>query len=74
MIRENYLLNKEQGELVRMTADESDFSKKFFPFINDRNVPVIVQELNEASVHIEVNAYARIVFLDFALKLLKLIR
>jgi len=29
MIRENYLLNKEQGELVRMTADESDFSKKF---------------------------------------------
>jgi len=74
MIRENYLLNKEQGELVRMTADESDFSNKFFPFINDRNVPVIVQELNEASVHIEVNAYARIVFLDFALKLVKLIR
>jgi len=74
MVRENYLLNKEQGELVRMTADESDFSKKFFPFINDRNVPVIVQELNEASVHIEVNAYARIVFLDFALKLVKLIR
>ena len=74
MIRENYLLNKEQGELVRMTADESDFSKKFFPFINDSNVPVIVQELNEASVHIEVNAYARIVFLDFALKLVKLIR
>ena len=74
MIREHYLLNKEQGELVRMTADELDVSKKFFPFINDRNVPVIVQELNEASVHIEVNAYARIVFLDFALKLLKLIR
>jgi DNA polymerase-3 subunit delta' len=74
MVRENYLLNKEQGELVRMTADESDFSKKFFPFINDRNVPLIVQELNEASVHIEVNAYARIVFLDFALKLVKLIR
>ena len=74
MIRENYLLNKEQGELVHMTADELDFSKKFFPFINDRNVPVIVQELNEASVHIEVNAYARIVFLDFALKLVKLIR
>jgi len=74
MIRENYLLNKEQGELVRMTADESDFSKKFFPFINDRNVPAMVQELNEASIHIEANAYARIVFLDFALKLVKLIR
>jgi DNA polymerase-3 subunit delta' len=74
MIRENYLLNKEQSELVRMTADESDFSQKFFPFINDRKVPGIVQELNEASIHIEANAYARIVFLDFALKLVKLIR
>jgi DNA polymerase-3 subunit delta' len=74
MIRENYLLNKEQGELVRMTAGESDFSKKFFPFIDDGNVPAMVQELNEASIHIEANAYARIVFLDFALKLVKLIR
>ena len=74
MIRENYLLNKEQVELVRMTADEAGFSKKFFPFINDRNVPGMVQELNEASIHIEANAYARIVFLDFALKLVKLIR
>ncbi len=74
MIRENYLLNKEQVELVRLTAAESDFSRKFFPFINDGNVPLMVQELNEASIHIEANAYARIVFLDFALKLAKLIR
>lgn len=74
MIRENYLLNKEQSELVRMSEDESDFSKKFYPFINDKNVPAMVQELNEASIHIEANAYARIVFLDFALKLVKLIK
>ena len=74
MIRENYLMNKEQVELVRMTADEAGFSKKFFPFINDRNVPGMVQELNEAIIHIEANAYARIVFLDFALKLVKMIR
>jgi DNA polymerase-3 subunit delta' len=74
MIRENYLLNKDQGELVRMTAGESDFSKKFFPFINDSNVPAMVQELNEASIHIEANAYARIVLLDLALKMVKLIR
>ena len=74
MIRENYLLNKEQGELVRMSGEESEFSKKFFRFIHDRNVPAMVQELNDASIHIEANAYARLVFLDFALKLVKLIR
>jgi DNA polymerase-3 subunit delta' len=74
MVRENYLLNKEQDELVRMTADEAGFSKKFFPFINDSNVPGMVQEMNAAIIHIEANAYARIVILDFALKLVKLIR
>jgi DNA polymerase-3 subunit delta' len=74
MIRENYLLNKEQAKLVRMTANEAAFSEKFFPFINDKNVPAMVKELNEASLHIEANAFARIVFLDFALKLVKLIR
>ena len=74
MIRENYLLNREQDGLVRMTADESAFSRKFFPFINDNNVPALVKELNDACIHIEANAYARIVFLDFALKLAKLIR
>ena len=57
-----------------MTADESAFSRKFFPFINDNNVPALVKELNDACIHIEANAYARIVFLDFALKLAKLIR
>jgi DNA polymerase-3 subunit delta' len=74
MVRENYLLNKEQGDLVRMTADESAFSEKFFPYINDKNVPALVKELSDASIHIEANAFARIVFLDFALKLVKLIR
>jgi DNA polymerase-3 subunit delta' len=74
MIRENYLMNKEKGELVHLTADESEFSKKFFPYINDKNVPDMVRELNDASIHIEANAYARLVFLDFALKLVKLIR
>ena len=41
---------------------------------NDNNVPALVKELNDACIHIEANAYARIVFLDFALKLAKLIR
>jgi DNA polymerase-3 subunit delta' len=64
----------QQVELVHMTENESGFSKNFFPYIHDGNVPGLVQELNEASIHIEANAYARIVFLDFALKLVKLIK
>jgi DNA polymerase-3 subunit delta' len=74
MVRENYLMNMQQRGLVRMSPPESDFSERFSAFIHDRNAPAIVKELEEACVHIEANAYARIVFLDFALTLVKLIR
>ncbi len=74
MVRENFLLNLKQEELVRMNPDEAEFSGKFSAFIQEGNTPSIVKELNDAYRHIEANAYARIVFLDFALTLVKLIR
>ncbi|MFC2112548.1 ATP-binding protein [Bacteroidota bacterium] len=74
MVRENFLLSLEQKDLVRMSSGESDFSERFSAFIHEGNAPAIIKELDEASFHIEANAYARIVFLDFALTLLKLIR
>ena len=74
LVRENYLLNLRQEGLVRLSPPESDFSVKFSAFIGDQNAPAIVRELEDASTHIEANAYARIVFLDFSLRLVKLIR
>ncbi len=74
MVRENFMLNNKQEELVRLTRPEMDFSRKFHPFIHESNAPAIAEELNLASIHIEANAYARIVLLDFVLKLVKLIR
>ena len=63
-----------QKKLARMSPPETDFSDRFSAFIKDSNAPAIIQELNDACVHIEANAYARIIFLDFALTLVKLIR
>jgi DNA polymerase-3 subunit delta' len=74
MVRENYLLNLQQHELVRLSPQESDFSNRFSTFIHDGNAPAVVKQLDDAILHVEANAYARIVFLDFALKLVKLIR
>lgn len=74
MVRENLMLNKSQEELARLTRNEMEFSSKFNPFIHEKNAPAIAEELNQACMHIEANAYARIVLLDFALKLVKLIR
>ncbi len=74
MVRENYLLNMQQDKLLHMNPAESDFSGKFSAFVHDRNAPEIIKQLNDACNHIEANAYPRIVLLDFALTLVKLIR
>jgi DNA polymerase-3 subunit delta' len=74
MTRENFLLNTGSSDLVKMTGKERAFSEKFSSFISMRNIEGISDELNLACNHIEANGYSRLVFLDLALKLSKLIR
>jgi len=74
LIHGNYLLNMENRDMVKMSADELVFSEKFSSFINHDNVAGVTDELNKACLHIEANANARIVFMDLALKLVKQIR
>jgi DNA polymerase-3 subunit delta' len=74
MTRENFLLTTGNSGLVKMTGKERAFSEKFSSFISMRNIEGISDELNLACSHIEANGYSRLVFLDLALKLSKLIR
>ena len=77
IIRENFFMNINQGisdEINRMTQYESDFSVKFSKFIDKNNVFGITNGFNQASLHIEANANGKIVFLDMANKLVKLIK
>ncbi len=74
LIRENFMLNMQNKELVYLTAKEMGFSEKFSQFINQDNVVQLYEIFNRAHADIEMNAYNKIVFLDLALKLIKLIR
>lgn len=74
MIRENYMTNLKQEEIVYLTAREKDFSSKFSAYINDRNAKYLAFELDRAIQDIQMNAYGKTVFLDLALKIVKLIR
>ncbi len=74
LIRENFLMNMNEPELVRLSPSENEFSSKFNAFIHKGNAPAIIQQFNDAYTHIEANAYGRIVLLDFAMNLVKLIR
>ncbi len=74
MIRENLVLNINEPGIIFLSNKEKDFSKKFSPFINGNNVLSLYEEFNKAQIHIEANAYNKIVFLDLALKIVKLIK
>ncbi|MGC9470931.1 MAG: ATP-binding protein [Bacteroidales bacterium] len=76
MIRENLFLGlmpDKKQEMVFMNKEEDDFSHKFSPYIHAGNIEAVTREFNKAILHIEANAYARIVFLDLCLKLSELI-
>ncbi|MBQ8674287.1 MAG: DNA polymerase III subunit delta' [Bacteroides sp.] len=74
MIRENFILNLHRPELNYMTQEEQNFSARFSPFVNERNVMGIMHELSEAQGHIEQNVNARMVFFDFSLKMIVLLK
>lgn len=74
MIRENFIYNLHRPEMSYMTQSEQNFATRFSPFVNERNVMGIMSELSEAQRHIEGNVNARIVFFDFSLKMIVLLK
>jgi DNA polymerase-3 subunit delta' len=74
LIRENFMLNIQNKNMVYLTQKELEFSEKFSQFINQENINQLYQVLNRAHADIEMNAYNKIVFLDMSLQVVKLIR
>ena len=75
MVRENFIYNfGKQAELNYMSEQEAAFAVKFAPFINERNVIGIMDELSLAQRDVGQNTNAKIVFFDFALKMIVLIK
>ena len=73
MIRENFMYNFQEPSLTYLNQEELNFSSRFAPFVNERNVMGIMDELSEAQRHIEQNVNARMVFFDFSLKMIVLL-
>lgn len=74
MIRENFIYNLHQPEMNYLTRPEGNFAIRFAPFVNERNVVGIMEELSEAQLHIVQNVNPRMVFFDFALKMIMLLK
>lgn len=77
MMRSNFILNTNPGspaEMIGLSNEELNFSTKFCTFIHNNNIKEISEELNLAYRHIERNGTDKIIFLDLALKLVKLLK
>ncbi len=70
MIRENFIMNFKRDEMLTMSSAERNFSVRFSPFVNERNIFGIMEELSEAQHHIEHNVNAKMVFFDMSLRMI----
>ncbi len=73
-LRENFIYNFQQAEINFLGREEENFSTRFAPFINERNVIGIMDELSCAERDIAQNVSARMVFFDLALKMIVLLK
>jgi DNA polymerase-3 subunit delta' len=74
ILRENFIYNLKNKDLTFMNDQEEEFSKRFSPFINERNIIEMSEVFETAYNHIGMNGNPRIIFTDVAFKITKLIR
>jgi DNA polymerase-3 subunit delta' len=73
LIRENFMYNFKNAELVYETTEEAAFSTNFARFVNEKNVIPIMEELSLCQRDIAQNVNPKMVFFDFALKMIVLL-
>lgn len=74
MTRENFIFNLRQPALSNLTQEETNFSLRFSPFVNFKNVESMVREIERARTDILRNANAKLVMFDMMLRLMYLLR
>ena len=73
LIRENFMYNFHEADIVYMTQREEDFARNFARFVNEANILPISELANRAIRDIGQNANAKIVFFDLALQMIVLL-
>lgn len=74
MMRENFMYNFGEPQLVYLNRDEEAFSTRFARFISENNVESLMDVFQQAMTDIAGNANAKIVNLDVAINVILLIK
>lgn len=67
MLRENFIANLNNNELILLNSDERNFSRNFARFINERNVEALFEAVGTAISDIRANVSTKMVLFDLAI-------
>ena len=74
MIRENFICNFHEPELNYMTEREEQFSIRFAPYVNEKNIIGLTNVISDAQRDIEQNVNSKMIFFDLSLKIIMLMK
>ncbi|MBR6370916.1 MAG: DNA polymerase III subunit delta' [Bacteroidaceae bacterium] len=74
MIRENFICNFHEPELNYMTEREEQFSIRFAPYVNEKNIIGLMNVISDAQRDIEQNVNSKMIFFDLSLKIIMLMK
>ena len=74
MIREYFISNLQNTDMVYLNQEENNFGIRFAPFINEKNIIDFSAELSLAERHVEQNVNSKMVFFDLCLKITMLLK
>ena len=74
MIRENFICNFHEPELNYMTEREEQFSVRFAPYVNEKNIIGLTNVISDAQRDIEQNVNSKMIFFDLSLKIIMLMK
>ena len=73
LVRQCIVGNYAGADVRKLNEQENAFAAKFAPFINHSNVVQVYEHLSQAESDIARNGYAKIILLDMAIELFRLI-
>ena len=73
MVRQCIVMNYAGDQLSRFTRAERAFAQRFAPFINDKNVIELTEQIERAHYDVGRNTYAKLTLLDLSLQVNKLL-
>lgn len=73
-IRENFINCLQEPSLNYMSSQEADFARNFSPYVNERNVIDMMEELSLAEKHINQYVNSIMVFFDLSMRITVLVK